>query len=64
MINVFWLSSRWRTFDEVDAVRLAALAREARSCRRFESRAGAGDGEAAEAYAAHVGRRATVPRCR
>jgi len=36
LINVFRLSTRWRTIDEVEAARLAALAREVRSCRRFE----------------------------
>ena len=36
LVNVFWLSNRWRTVDEVEAVRLAALAREVRQHRRFE----------------------------
>jgi hypothetical protein len=38
LINIFRLSNRWRTIDEVEAVRLAALAREVRTGRRFERR--------------------------
>jgi hypothetical protein len=38
LVNIFRLSNRWRTIDAVEAVRLAALARERRSCRRFEKR--------------------------
>jgi hypothetical protein len=36
LVNVFRLSNRWRTIDEVEAVRLAALAREVLPHRRFE----------------------------
>jgi hypothetical protein len=38
LVNVFRFSNRWRTVDEVEALRLAALAREVRPCRRFEKR--------------------------
>ena len=38
LVNVFRFSNRWRTIDAVEAVRLAALAREVRTCRRFEKR--------------------------
>ena len=38
LVNVFRFSNRWRTIDEVEAVRLAALAREVRTHRRFERR--------------------------
>jgi hypothetical protein len=38
LVNIFRFSNRWRTIDEVEAVRLAALAREVRLCRRFEKR--------------------------
>ena len=38
LVNVFRFSNRWRTIDEVEAVRLAALARKIRPCRRFERR--------------------------
>ena len=40
LVNVFRFSNRWRTIDEVEAVRLAALAREAMTHRRFERRRG------------------------
>jgi hypothetical protein len=36
LVNVFRFSNRWRTIDEVEAVRLAALAREVKTHRRFE----------------------------
>jgi len=36
LINIFRLSNRWRCIDEVEAVRLAELAREAMTQRRFE----------------------------
>jgi hypothetical protein len=35
LVNVFRLSNRWRTVDEVEAVRLAALAREVKAHRTF-----------------------------
>jgi hypothetical protein len=35
LVNVFRFSNRWRTIDEVEAVRLAALAREVQPHRRF-----------------------------
>ena len=35
---MFRFSNRWRTVDEVEAVRLAALARKMRPHRRFEQR--------------------------
>ena len=38
LVNVFRFSNRWRTIDEVEAVRLAALAREVKACRTFEKR--------------------------
>jgi hypothetical protein len=38
LVNVFRLSNRWRTVDEVEAKRLAALARELKPCRTFEKR--------------------------
>jgi len=38
LINIFRLSNRWRCIDAVEAVRLAALAREVRTGRRFEKR--------------------------
>jgi hypothetical protein len=38
LVNVFRLSNRWRTVDAVEAVRLAALARELRAHRKFEKR--------------------------
>jgi hypothetical protein len=38
LINIFRLSNRWRTVDAVEAVRLAALAREVQPHRRFERR--------------------------
>ena len=38
LVNVFRFSNRWRTVDEVEAVRLAALAREVKPHRRFEKR--------------------------
>src|SRR5258705_9141977 len=38
LINIFRLSNRWRTIDAVEAVRLAALAREVLPHRRFEKR--------------------------
>ena len=38
LVNVFRFSNRWRTVDEVEAVRLAALAREVQPRRRFEKR--------------------------
>jgi hypothetical protein len=38
LVNVFRFSNRWRTVDEVEAVRLAALARELRAHRKFERR--------------------------
>ena len=38
LVNVFKFSNRWRTVDEVEAVRLAALARELRAHRKFERR--------------------------
>ena len=34
LVNVFRLSNRWRSIDEVEAVRLAALAREVKPHRR------------------------------
>jgi hypothetical protein len=36
LINIFRLSDRWRSIDAVEAVRLAALAREVMMHRRFE----------------------------
>ena len=36
LVNVFRFSNRWRTIDAVEAARLAALAREVRTRRRFE----------------------------
>ena len=38
LVNVFRFSHRWRTIDEVEAVRLAALAREVKPHRTFERR--------------------------
>ena len=38
LVNVFRFSNRWRTIDEVEAVRLAALAREVKPHRTFERR--------------------------
>ena len=38
LVNIFRFSNRWRTVDEVDAVRLAALAREVKPHRTFEKR--------------------------
>ena len=38
LVNVFRFSNRWRTIDEVEAVRLAALAREMKPHRTFERR--------------------------
>jgi hypothetical protein len=38
LVNHFRFSNRWRTIDEVEAVRLAALAREVKPGRRFERR--------------------------
>ena len=38
LVNVFRFSNRWRTIDEVEAVRLAALAREVKPHRTFEKR--------------------------
>jgi hypothetical protein len=38
LVNVFRLSNRWRTVDEVEAVRRAALAREVKPHRTFEKR--------------------------
>src|SRR6478672_10195586 len=35
LVNVFRLSNRWRTIDDVEAVRLAALAREVKPHRTF-----------------------------
>jgi hypothetical protein len=36
LVNVFRFSNRWRTVDAVEAVRLAALARELKPHRTFE----------------------------
>jgi hypothetical protein len=38
LVNVFRFSNRWRTVDEVEAVRLAELAREVKPHRTFEKR--------------------------
>ncbi|KRR14756.1 hypothetical protein [Bradyrhizobium valentinum] len=38
LVNVFRFSNRWRTVDEVEAKRLAALARELKPHRTFERR--------------------------
>jgi hypothetical protein len=38
LVNVFRFSNRWRTVDEVEAKRLAELAREVKAHRRFEKR--------------------------
>ena len=38
LVNVFRFSNRWRRIDEVEAARLAALAREVKACRTFEKR--------------------------
>ena len=38
LVNVFRFSNRWRTVDEVEAARLAALAREVKPHRTFEKR--------------------------
>ena len=38
LVNVFRFSNRWRTIDAVEAVRLAALARELKPHRTFEKR--------------------------
>ena len=38
LVNIFRFSNRWRTIDEVEAVRLAALAREPKPHRTFEKR--------------------------
>jgi hypothetical protein len=40
LVNVFRFSNRWRTIDEVEAVRLAELAREVQPHRTFEKRRG------------------------
>ena len=40
LANIFKLSNRWRTIDEVEAARLAALARELKPHRTFEKRRG------------------------
>jgi hypothetical protein len=37
LVNVFRLSNRWRSIDEVEAVRLAALAREVKPHRPSKS---------------------------
>ena len=55
LVNVFRFSNRWRTIDEVEAVRLAALAREVKPHRTFEQ-AGAEAGQATEASEAHDSR--------
>jgi hypothetical protein len=36
LVNIFRLSNRWRTIDEIEAARLAALAREVKPHRTFE----------------------------
>ena len=38
LVNIFRFSNRWRTIDEVEAARLAALAREVMPHRKFEKR--------------------------
>jgi len=38
LVNIFRFSNRWRMVDEVEAVRLAALAREPKPHRSFEKR--------------------------
>ena len=38
LVNIFRFSNRWRMVDEVEAVRLAALAREPKPHRTFEKR--------------------------
>ena len=38
LVNIFRFSNRWRTIDAVEAVRLAALAREVQPHRTFERR--------------------------
>jgi hypothetical protein len=38
VVNIFRLSNRWRTIDEIEAERLAALARELKPHRTFERR--------------------------
>ena len=38
LVNVFRFSNRWRTIDEVEAERLAELAREVKPHRTFEKR--------------------------
>ena len=38
LVNIFRFSNRWRMVDEVEAVRLAALARELKPHRSFERR--------------------------
>ena len=38
LVNIFRFSNRWRTIDEVEAARLAALAREVKPHRKFEKR--------------------------
>ena len=38
LVNEFRLSNRWRTIDEIEAARLAALAREVKPHRTFEKR--------------------------
>jgi hypothetical protein len=38
LVNIFRFSNRWRTVDEVEAQRLAALARELKPHRTFEKR--------------------------
>jgi hypothetical protein len=38
LVNAFRFSNRWRTIDEVEAARLAALARELKPHRTFEKR--------------------------
>ena len=55
LVNIFRFSNRWRTVDEVEAVRLAARAREVKPHRTFEKRAGAEGGEAIDTEA-HDGR--------
>ena len=55
LVNVFRFSNRWRSIDEVEAVRLAALAREVKPHRTFAKSPGVEAGEATEAEA-HDGR--------
>ena len=56
LVNVFRFSNRWRTIDEVEAVRLAALARELRPHRNFERRREPKPVKPTEAAEAHDGR--------